>query len=143
MRKINTYFWISALVLNSSFLIAQSDKDQINTTINKYIEGTSYNKPETIKEAFYEEANLFLSRKDNSLWIVPVKDYAAGYEKKEKGKFNGRTGKIIAVDIENDIATAKAEILISKLDLRFMDIFLLKKIEGNWKIISKAATRKK
>ncbi len=118
----------------------QSEEDNIRTAINKYIEGTSYNKPNLIKAAFYEEANLFLTHKEKKLWIVPVSEYASWFEKKEQGKFNGRIGNILSIDQENDIAMAKAEILAKGKNIRYIDIFLLKRIEGEWKIISKAAT---
>jgi len=32
------------------------------------------------------------------------------------------------------------EILIAARNMRFIDMFILKKLEGDWKIISKAAT---
>lgn len=124
-------------------ITAQSEKEQIKATINKYIEGTSYNKPQTIKDAFYKEANLFLSHKEKEIWIVPSEEYASWFEKKERGKFNGRIGNVLSVDQENDIAMAKAEILAEGKDSRYVDIFLLKKIKGEWKIISKAATKTK
>ncbi len=137
---MKTYFLTLLFLISSSLCIAQSEEDQISTTINKYIEGTSYNKPAIIKEAFYTKANLFLSHKEKTIWIVPVAEYASWFEKKEKGKFNGRVGNILSIDHENDIAMAKAEILAKGKDIRYIDIFLLKKIEGEWKIISKAAT---
>ncbi len=124
-------------------ITAQSEKEQIKATINKYIEGTSYNKPQTIKDAFYKEAKLFLSHKEKEIWIVPSEEYASWFEKKERGKFNGRIGNVLSVDQENDIAMAKAEILAEGKDSRYVDIFLLKKIKGEWKIISKAATKTK
>lgn len=138
---MKTYLVTIVLLMISGIINSQSEEDQIKTTIQKYIEGTSYNKTETIKEAFYEEANLFLSHKEKPLWIVPISEYISWFEKKEPGKFNGRIGNILSVDQENDIAMAKAEILAKGKDTRYIDIFLLKKIKGNWKIISKAATK--
>lgn len=123
---------------------AQSDVDQIKKSVNDYLEGTSYSKPDQVSRAFYEEANLFLSHKDKPIWIVPIKEYVENFvANKEKGVFNGREGKILAIDINNDIATAKTQIVFKKSDMTFIDLFLLKKIEGAWKIISKAATRTK
>lgn len=136
---MRTYFF-STFSFISMLLSAQSEDENIRRTIQKYIDGSSYNNSEMIQEAFYEEANLFLSHKEKALWIVPIRTYASWFEKKEKGKFNGRTGKIRAVDVSNDIATAKAEILISGSDVRYIDVFILKKLKGTWKIISKAAT---
>ncbi len=125
----------------TSVIFAQSEEDQIKAAIQKYIEGTSYNKPDMIKEAFYEEARLFLSHKEKPVWIVSVSEYASWFGKKEQGKFNGRVGNVLSIDQENDIALAKAEILAKGKDIRYVDIFILKKINDNWKIISKAATR--
>ena len=138
---MKTYFLSLVFFTVCTVTIAQSEEEQIKTAINKYIEGTSYNKPNTIKEAFYEEANLFLSHKEKEIWIVPIKEYASWFEKKERAKFNGRLGNILFIDQENDIAMAKAEILAKGKDIRYVDIFLLKRIKGEWKIISKAATR--
>lgn len=132
-----------AIGLLNIMVSAQSEKENIQVTIEKYIKGTSYNNPEIILEAFYEEANLFLTHKEKKMWIVPIKEYTSWFEKKEKGTFNGRIGKILSIDSANDIATAKAEILIEGSNNRYIDLFLLKKIDGVWKIISKVATSKK
>ncbi len=119
----------------------QSEREQISETLNDYIEGTSYSYPERIKNAFNDEANLFLSRKDEELWIVKASEYATWFEKNEPGKFTGRIGDIISIDQSNDIATAKVEILMPERNTRFVDLFLLKKLGGQWKILSKSATR--
>ncbi|WP_161634428.1 nuclear transport factor 2 family protein [Aquimarina pacifica] len=128
------------ILLNSYSLFSQSAYDQIQETLQNYLQGTSYNRPEQIKKGFHEDANLYLTNKEKSLWIVPIVEYAGWFAKREKDVFNGRKGKILAVDIENDIAMAKAEITQTKNSKVYIDIFLLKRIEGAWKIISKAAT---
>lgn len=139
MRKI--FFAILFVILsNGSF--AQSEQSLIENCIQNYINGTSYNKPESISKAFYAEANLFLSHKEKPLWIVPISEYVNWFQKGNKGKYNGRIGKIISIEYFNDIAFAKAEILIPEKKQEFMDMFLLKKIEGEWKIISKSASSK-
>ena len=123
------------------FSSSTTDKSQINNTILNYINGTSYNQPGLIEKAFYPEANLFLDSKDGKLWIVPIKKYQSWYENKTQGEFNGRIGNIISIDQVNTIATAKVEILFPEDNSRYIDLFLLKKIEGQWKIISKAAAK--
>ncbi|MEW7289361.1 nuclear transport factor 2 family protein [Aquimarina sp. 2304DJ70-9] len=138
---MKTYLFVILTLILCTTINAQSEEENIKTTINKYLSGTSYNTPEMIEEAFYEEATLFLTHKEKKLWIVPVKEYVSWFQNKEKGKFNGRIGKVLSIDQQNDIAMAKAEILAKGKEIRYMDIFLLKKIEGEWKIISKAATR--
>jgi len=117
----------------------QLDNDaQITQTLQNYIVGTSYNEPDLIKRAFAKEARLLLSQKDQELWIVDPNEYASWF--KNKGQFNGRIGEILSIEVEGNIATAKAEILIPEKSVRYVDLFLLKKLSGNWKIVSKAAT---
>lgn len=130
------------IVLHSLFAIAQSEQEKVKKCIENYIYGTSYNQSDSIAKAFYTEANLFLSHKEKPLWIVPITEYIQWFKKGEQGKFNGRLGRVISMDIFNDIATAKAEILIPSKKQEFIDMFLLKKIQGDWKIISKSAGSK-
>ncbi|MFH7000122.1 nuclear transport factor 2 family protein [Flavobacterium sp. FlaQc-57] len=139
MKKV---FFGILFTLLSNLSFSQSEQSSIENCIQNYIEGTSYNEPDSIAKAFYPEANLFLSHKDKPLWIVPISEYVTWFQKGNKGVFNGRLGKIISIESYNDIAIAKAEILIPEKKQEFMDMFLLKKIQGEWKIISKAASSK-
>jgi len=139
MRKI---FFAILFVLLSNVFFAQSEQALIENCIQNYISGTSYNKPDSISKAFYAEANLFLSHKEKPLWIVPISEYVNWFQKGNKGEFNGRIGRIISIEYFNDIAIAKAEILIPEKKQEFMDMFLLKKIGNEWKIISKSASSK-
>ena len=139
MKKI-FFAILFALLSNASF--SQSEHALIENCIQNYIDGTSYNKPDHISKAFYAEANLFLSHKEKPLWVVPISEYVTWFQKGNKGVFNGRLGKIISIESYNDIAIAKAEILIPEKKQEFMDMFLLKKIQGEWKIISKSASSK-
>ncbi len=134
------HFSTFLFLLCTLFITAQEEEDAIRKTLQNYIDGSSYNDPELIQSVFYEEADLFLSKKDQELWILSPEEYGKLFENRKKGEFNGRIGNILMIDFENNIACAKAEILIPSRDLKFIDIFLLKKIGGNWKIISKAAT---
>ncbi|MFK7934627.1 MAG: nuclear transport factor 2 family protein [Saprospiraceae bacterium] len=120
-------------------LQAQSELAQIEATVNDYINGTSYNQVEVITRAFHPESDLFLDGKDGKLWIVPSKEYISWFEKNERDVFNGRIGRILSVEHFGNIAMAKAEILLPKIEKRFIDMFILKKVEGAWKIISKTA----
>ena len=113
----------------------------VTQALNDYITGTSYNYPEQIDRAFIPEANLYLNGKNNDLRIVPIQEYLGFFEKGKPGTFTGRVGNILAIDTFGNIASAKAEILIPEAGIRFVDLFLLKRIEGKWKIISKTADR--
>ena len=122
---------------------SQNDEDQIRTTLLNYIEGTSYNKTELIDYAFYSNAHLFLTKSDEDLWLVPIKEYIGWFDNGKRGEFNGRLGNILFVEQFNNIALAKVELLIPRNDLRYIDMFLLKKISNEWKIISKSADSQK
>ena len=135
------YFLTICFLMTVFNLKAQTDEDGVRNALQGYIDGSSYNNPEKILAPFYEDARMFLSKKDQPIYVLSAQEYAALFAKREKGKFNGRVGTVLYVDIANDIALAKVEISIPKENLRFIDIFILKKLEGDWKIISKAATR--
>lgn len=129
------------LVLFSTCISAQSEMDAIQQTLMNYINGSSYNDPDLIRSAFYEEADLFLSKKGQEIWVLGPEGYANLFQNRIKGEFNGREGKVLTIDLAGNIASAKAEIKIPSRDLLYIDIFLLKKLSGEWKIISKAATQ--
>jgi putative intracellular protease/amidase len=139
MSKI---FFVFLFTFQSMVSFSQSEQALIEQCLQNYLEGTSYNEPDSISKAFYWEANLFLSHKEKPLWIVPISEYVKWFQKGKQGEFNGRFGRILSIETYNDIALAKAEILIPEKKQEFIDMFLLKKIQGEWKIISKAAASK-
>lgn len=138
---MKTQFLTFTLLLLTFSLCAQTEEEAIRQTLQNYIDGSSYSNQELIQSAFYENADLFLSKKDQELWVLSPEEYANLFKNREQGKFNGRNGKILMVDYANNIASAKAEIRIPSKNLLFIDIFLLKKLDGKWKIVSKAATQ--
>jgi hypothetical protein len=78
MRKI---FFTILFVILSNLSFGQSEQSLIENCIQNYINGTSYNKPDSISKAFYAEANLFLSHKEKPLWIVPISEYLNWFQK--------------------------------------------------------------
>ena len=130
---------LTLLLLISQIAQAQSVDDQIRAVINGYIVGTAYNEADQVKSAFMPGAKMFLDHKDKPLFEMTVEEYAGRLAKHNPGRFNGRTTNILSVDQFEGIATAKLEVLIPGLDRRFIDLLLLKKLEGGWKIISKTA----
>lgn len=134
--------WVAlSLALVTTSMSAQSEMEEIQKTLMNYINGSSYNDSEMIQSAFYEEAELFLSKEGQDIFVMSPREYADLFQNRTKGEFNGREGKILSIDFTNNIALAKAEIKIPSRNLYFVDLFLLKKLSGEWKIISKAATQ--
>ena len=134
------------LVLFSFFLIqianAQSEEKLVELTLMNYINGSSYNDTSLLKKAFADNATLYLTLKNKEFRIVSPTEYIGWFGKREAGTFNGRIGNILSINVEDDIAIAKAEILMPEKALRYIDLFLLKKQGEGWKIISKTATGK-
>jgi len=112
MRKITLLitllFSLSQLILinQMSAHTALTDEQQIRQTLAFYIQGSSFNQGDVVAKAFTPEANLYLSNKDNSLRIVPIADYLTWYKKDNYGKFVGRLGEIMSIDISGDVARA-------------------------------------
>ncbi len=142
MKQI--YFVIAFLFLNTIF---SQNKEKVNqelitNTLNRYIEGSSYNNSKLIKSAFVSDATLYLTTR-SGFQKLSVDQYANFFNDQKKGQFNGRVGKVLDVHIFEDIAQAKVEILFSKSKVVYVDLFLLKQTSDGWKIISKTATRLK
>lgn len=117
---------------------AQTETELITDTINDYIEGTSFGNQDQVRSAFHSDLNLY-SIRNGKLRVWFGQDYINGIT---EGKATGRTGEILSIDYENDVAIAKAEIIIPNRDAPFIDYFILANIEGKWTIIHKAYTVK-
>ena len=139
MKKL---FITPALLL--SFLSTQAQEKssvtekQISETIMLYIDGTANGQPEKLKQAFHPDFNLYSVNNDESLRIWKGADYIGNIKTGEK---TNRMGQIISIDYENNVATAKTEIVIPGWRI-FTDYFLLVKYDGAWKIIHKSYTWK-
>ncbi len=137
------YFILLVVFSLHQGLFSQNEINQIENTLQDYIEGTSYNHPVQIQKAFYTDANLYLDKKGQDIWVVPISQYVGWFKNGKQGQFNGRIGNILSVEFFGNIASAKAEIIIPENNVRYVDLFLLKKINNQWKIISKTASSSK
>ena len=135
------YFLLLLTLCAMQLSNAQSEHASVEKTLQNYINGSSYNQLEMLESAFTENATLYLTGRDKVFKRYTPKDYLGFFKNGEKGKFNGRDGKVLAIEIVKDIATAKVEIAGPNRTWVYIDLFLLKKFENEWKIISKTATR--
>lgn len=133
MKKI-TFIAIAFAISVSVY--AQSEETAVRATAMDYIEGTANGEIERIRSAFHETAALYAVNNDGSLRKIPIAQYI-GYFK--QGQKNDRKGKIVSVDIVNDAAQVKIEIVSGQW--RFTDYLLLLKLEDSWKIINKSYTK--
>lgn len=126
-------------LFSSVVLFAQSsEKEQIEQTLNDYIEGSTNGKPQLLKKAFHKELQLYYVKND-SLKKWSGKNYILDTK---EGKPTGEIGKIISIDYTNNAAVAKVEISHPKSKNPYIDYFMLLKIEGKWTIIHKMFTKK-
>ena len=89
-----------------------------------------------MRRAFHPDFNLYAVNEHDSLLVRSGQKYISNVKKGEK---TNRIGRIIAIDYENNAATAKVEIIIPNYRI-FTDYFLLLKYEGSWKIVHKSYT---
>ena len=132
-----TAIWLWPVAVGAS---TNSDLDAIRDTIQSYIDTTGYSEVDNIPDPFHAEATLFLTGRDGFARYTP-KQYADFFANREPGKANGRLGKILSIEVIEDIAWAKASIAIPSRDSLYIDLFLLKKIGDAWQIVSKTATK--
>nr|WP_315484336.1 nuclear transport factor 2 family protein [uncultured Undibacterium sp.] len=119
----------------------QSHIPAIQQVLKNYIEGTSYSNKQQIAKAFNPNADLLLEKEGQAFTKVAVNEYLNWYKPANQGKFNGRIGETLQIDVSGDLATAKVEIIIPSQQSRFIDVFLLKNVDKQWQIISKAAAK--
>ena len=134
------YFLIFITLCAIQLSRAQTEHSLVEKTLQNYMEGSSYNKLDLLESAFTKNATLYLTGKDGFKLYTP-KEYAGFFKNKKYGEFNGRNGKVLSIEVVKDIATAKVEIAGLERKWVYIDLFLLKKTENGWKIISKTATR--
>ena len=138
---MKNYILFFTALLVFQFLKAQSECVLVEKALQNYMEGSSYNKLDMLESAFAENATLYLTGRDSDFKTYTPKEYAGFFKNKEAGSFNGRQAKVLAIEVVKDIATAKVQISIPEREMVYIDLFLLKKFDDEWKIISKTATR--
>lgn len=138
---MKSFYVLVTLFFFVQFSNAQSECTQVEDALQKYMEGSSYNKLDLLESAFTDDATLYLTNRDGLFKRYTPKEYSGFFKNREPGTFNERYAKVLAIEVIEDIATAKVEIAGPDRKWVYIDLFLLKKFEDGWKIISKTATR--
>ena len=133
---------ICLISLQSAVLVnGQSERAAIRKTIEKFIVGTEYNYPDSILDAFYSpEAKMFLHTDADTTFIVTAERYASFYTRRAPGTRNQRYSKILSLEQVNQVAYVKMQVDIPSFGNRYYDLFLLKKLEGHWKVVAKVTS---
>lgn len=146
---MNKGFFIRVFLLFAFFVCTTQSRAAANgdeqaavaRAVGLYLTGSSFNVQADLHKAFYPSARLYLDGPDNTVREMSPQEYAKLFPSEKQSQFNGRIGRLISIDITGQLATAKAEILMPKQGRRYVDVFLLRKVEGEWKIMSKSAVR--
>ncbi|MFD2822977.1 nuclear transport factor 2 family protein [Lacinutrix iliipiscaria] len=134
--KFKTTFIILLTCLGMQFSYGQTEHEKITKTLMDYIEGTANGEPDRVRRAFHKDLNLYTIAND-SVKVWYGQNYINGIK---EGNKSNRIGRIVSIDIENDAASAKIEILMPSRKRKYTDYLLLLKYQGQWKIIHKSYT---
>lgn len=133
MKKLIFIALIFAVAVSAN---AQSEEASVRATAMDYIEGTANGDIEQIRRAFHETAALYAVNDNGGLRKIPIEKYIGFFK---PGQKSDRQGKIVSVDMVNDAAQVKIEIVSGQW--KFTDYLLLLKLEEGWKIINKSYTK--
>ncbi len=110
-----------------------SDKEEIEETVQHYINGAISGKGADMQPAFHDDATIF-GYIGEDLFEGPIKNLFDWND--ENGPATDLVATITNIDIEGTVATVRLE-LDNWTGHKFTDFFTLLKFEGNWKIMNK------
>jgi Putative lumazine-binding len=110
-----------------------TDREAITRTIQAYIDGGILGKGNHMKPAFHENATIH-GYVGADLFGGPIQMLFDWND--QNGPASELKAKIVNIDIEGTIATARVE-LDNWTGHKFTDMFTLLNTDGEWKIISK------
>lgn len=137
---MKTYLLTLSICLLGFVSYSQSDHDLVKSTIQNFIDGTTFNYPDKIRSSFYPETFMFLHNNADSVWKVSADTYASWYSRRAPGTRNNRISNLVNIEVVGTVAYAKLEVTVPSFGNRYYDLFLLKKINAEWKIISKCTS---
>jgi aldose sugar dehydrogenase len=114
-----------------------SNLDSIQTTINFYFDGWATGDTTKIGKAMHATCHLKFYR-DSIFSDISRKDYLSRFKPKERPV--GLITRIVSVDVTDNIASAKTEIITAK-DI-FTDYFNLIRTNDAWYIVDKISAKK-
>ena len=139
MRKTVLFISVIILSLNLNAQVNDSANDWalIQKTLNLYLDGQGTGDSVKVGKSFHDSWQLKYFAEDK-LTIVRKSEYLKAY-KAPYAKVANWSGRIVSIDITNNVAAAKVEISTSKL--LFTDYFNLMKTNNEWFIVDKISTR--
>lgn len=131
MKKILLFLGIS-ITMSVSILAQTSDIQQIETTLNYYLEGGANNDFKTLEKAFHPKATMRHVNEEGYQEVNAVEFFRKAMK---PGSKQDRRTRIISMDITGNAASAILEIVFPTF--KFIDHMALLKVDGEWKIVNK------
>lgn len=113
---------------------SDAERQAVAATVQLYFQGQATGNGDFIRRAFHPEAKLFWV-KGGALAQTTSAEFAAGASGKPADDESRRLRKIEMIDIAEDAAIAKVELIYPKAT--FVDYLSLLKIDGKWTVINK------
>ncbi|MGB7068033.1 MAG: nuclear transport factor 2 family protein [Pyrinomonadaceae bacterium] len=126
---------VIVLVCAFSAVGQMDDNAAVRIPLENYLKAHATGDPEYARKAFHSEGNLIWIR-DRKFSSRSFAEYISGFTGKPSADEADRKRKIEAVDVTGNAAVAK--IVLDYPTVKFVDYMTLLKIDGEWKIVSKA-----
>jgi hypothetical protein len=114
-----------------------TDRDAITAVVQLYIDGSATGDSSKFKEAFHPDARMYGSLGDQRL-DMPIAELYPMLEAQPMDVGGSYEASVTAVDQVGDAAIARLEESGCWGNVSFVDFFLLARIDGSWKIVSKS-----
>lgn len=137
LLKVKDGWRISNKTFTRGTDVDEKEFTAVNAAVRKYFDGTEQGKPELVAEAFLPSLEIQYVNGDGGLGSFKAPDYIARIT---PGKIYNRKGHIVSVDVTDNAAMVKAEIIMG--DRLFTDYLLLLKVDGEWRASNKIATNR-
>jgi hypothetical protein len=113
------------------------ENEAVIEAVNHYLSGlqNANTAKENIEQAFYSSTNLHTLDDAGNLQFMP-RDALVAYA--SSGELPAHEGKILSVEVTNDMAFAKVHLNLP--DRHFYDYLTLLKLNVGWRIVSKTFT---
>lgn len=135
---------VSALAFASLVLapsaFSQTDEEAVRETVLHYFEGGNTGSPDRVAQAFDTENGHFYVRRstdgEDTISAWPLGEFASVFSNAPPYE---RAGEFAEIRIVDD-SMAFVHFIITMPGREFDDFFLLYKVEGDWRIVSKTAS---
>lgn len=129
MKKL-VLFILFVCISYTGSIAQDSDYQQIERTVNYYLEGGTHNDFETLKKAFHETATMkYIGDEYKEVNALEF------FSKMKPGPKQNRQTRIADITIAGHAANARLE--IEYPTFTFIDFMNLLKIDGEWKVVNK------